>query len=298
MTADHLSRAGSDLGRIAILGAGQIGTMLGLALRDGGCADVWMLDKQPEVAEMSLDLGAASGLMSSTREALDCDTMILAMPVPQIVKTIKELGPHMRRGSFVVDTGSAKVAIIESMRSHIPPGVHAIGGHPLVGTERPGPQGARPQLMKGASFVFTEVREDQTAFDRACSLATLVGARMYEVDAETHDACLARTSHIAHIAAFALASLNDQVSLPGWRGLSSPGYERAVRLANSDAEMVAGFVGANAQYVKGVLDEVISKLAEASRLLSDAPEDLTALLATWQRSAVRDIPLYETEAAV
>ncbi|HEX3327141.1 MAG TPA: prephenate dehydrogenase [Actinomycetota bacterium] len=285
MTPDHLAQARHELGRIAIIGAGQIGTMLGLALRDGGCTDVWLHDKDPAIAEVSLGLGAANGALSSTSEALECDTVIVALPVPEILRTIEELGPHMRPGTFVVDTGSAKAAITGSMRTHVSPGVHAMGGHPMVGTERPGPQGARPELLNGALFVFTEVRRDQVALERARSLAALVGARMCVVDAQIHDEFLARTSHIAHVAAYALASLNNQAHSARAEGLSSPGYDRAVRLARSDVQMVAGFLTANAQHVKGALDELISNLDEASRLLADAAGDeLAALLETWQGS--------------
>ncbi|MDP9235596.1 MAG: prephenate dehydrogenase/arogenate dehydrogenase family protein [Actinomycetota bacterium] len=290
MTSDLLVRARRELGRIAIVGAGQIGTMLGLALRDRGYSDVWLHDKDPAVAELSLGLGAANGALSSTRGALEYDSVIVALPVPEIVSTIEDLGPQMRPGTFVVDTGSAKAAITATMRTHIPPGVHAIGGHPMVGTERPGPQGARPELMTGAAFVFSEVREDQAALERARSLAALVGARMYVVDAQTHDECLARTSHIAHVAAYALASLNNQGHSAGAEGLSSPGYDRAIRLARSDVQMVAGFLTANAQHVKGALDELIWKLDEASRLLADASgEELAALLETWQGSTSEDL---------
>jgi prephenate dehydrogenase len=290
MTADGLSQSRRQLGRIAIIGAGQIGTMLGLALRDGGCTDVWLRDKDPAVTEMSLGLGTANGALSSTREVLECDSVIVALPVPEIVNTIEELGPHMRPGTFVVDTGSAKAAVTASMRTNVALGVHAMGGHPMVGTERSGPQGARQELMAGAPFVFSEVREDQAALERARSLATLVGAKMCVVDAQTHDQCLARTSHIAHVAAYALASLNDQGHSAGAEGLSSPGYERAVRLAHSDVQMVAGFLTANAQPVKGALDELIANLDEASRMLADAsPEELVALLATWQGSTSKNV---------
>jgi prephenate dehydrogenase len=294
MTTEGLSRERRELGRIAIVGAGQIGTMLGLALRDAGCADVWLQDKEPATAELSLGLGAASGVISGTKEVLECDTIILALPVPEIVKTIEELGPRLRRGTFVGDTGSAKTAVTTTMRTHIPSGVHAIGGHPMVGTARPGPLGARPHLLKGAPFVFTEFRDDQTAIERAGSLATLVGARMCLIDAETHDRCLARTSHVAHVAAFALASLNDNGSSVA-EGLSSPGYDRAVRLAGSDTEMVAGFLNANRPYVKRAVDDLISKLGDASRVLSDAPDELTALLTTWQRSALGDFSVAAAE---
>jgi hypothetical protein len=59
--------------------------------------------------------------------------------------------------------------------------------------------------------------------------------------------------------------------------------------------MVAGFLNANRPYVKRAVDDLISKLGDASRVLSDAPDELTALLTTWQRSALGDFSVAAAE---
>src|SRR6266700_3720310 len=147
-------------GSVAIVGAGQIGTMLGMALVAAGASDVGLFDLDPAVARESLAMGGGHRLLRGVGEALAASTLILAVPVPAIVAFVEEHGPSMRPGTFVVDTGSAKAAVVAAMRAAVAPGVHAVGGHPLCGTERPGPRGARVEALRGATFVLTPVRDD------------------------------------------------------------------------------------------------------------------------------------------
>jgi prephenate dehydrogenase len=276
------------LGRIAIIGAGQIGTTIGIALRQAGCAEVAIQDTDGAVAEQSLRLGAASAVLPNLESALGSNTIILAVPVPEIVKIVTRFGSRITPGCFVVDTGSAKVGVTEAMRVSISPSVHAIGGHPMAGGERPGPAGARPDLFHGATFLFSEVRQDEGARERARSLAALVGAEMVLLDAYKHDALLARTSHLAHVTAFVLASLQSDTPSAEARSLFSRGYSSATRLADSDPQMVAGFLHANGVNVGDALDEVIGKLQHARRLLEREPRELQTLFEGWR--AATDSP--------
>jgi prephenate dehydrogenase len=278
------------LGRISIIGAGQIGTTLGIALRQAGCAEVAVHDRDSTVAETSRRMGAASEVLPDLKAALRWNTIILAVPVPEIVNIVTRFGSHMTPGSFVVDTGSAKVPVTEAMRAFIPRGVHAIGGHPMTGTERPGPAGARPQMLRGAAFLFSDVRQDVSAREAASSLASLVGAEMVLLDAHEHDALLARSSHIAHVTAFVLASLQSHGASPTTPWLLSPGYSSATRLAHSEPEMVAGFLHANAVNVGDALEEMIGKLQHARRLLEREPAELQRLFESWKAATDSTAP--------
>jgi cyclohexadieny/prephenate dehydrogenase len=275
------------LGRIAIVGAGQIGTMMGIALRNAGCTEVFVHDKDPAVAEASAGMGAATATISEISEVLAFDSVILALPVPQIVGFIEDFGPRLKPGSFLVDTGSAKAAVVAAMRIHVPGSVHAIGGHPMVGSELPGPFGARPEMLTDATFVLSRVRTDGVAQARGRALATLAGAKVAEIDADTHDALLARSSHVAHVAAFALASLDETGASDETGALYSPGYASAIRLAASPVEMVAGFLQANGPNVRRAVEEVIVKLRAVCEVVEEDPDRLETLLAQWQEPAAR-----------
>lgn len=264
---------GPTLGTVSIVGAGQVGTALGLALRSKGSArvaEVALFDREPAVARASLRRGAGDRVLRRLEEALEADTVVLAVPVPAVVALVARLGPQLRPGSFVLDTGSTKGAVVRAMRRWVPEGVHALGGHPMAGTEVAGPAGARAELLAGAAFALVPVRDDPEALRRGRALARAVGARPVVVDARTHDRTVARTSHLPHLLAAALATVAEAASRGPGAGLRSTGLDGAVRLAGSDPAMVAGFLAANGREVRRALAELQRALERASAALERA----------------------------
>jgi len=258
-----------DLGEIGIVGAGQVGTMLGWALRSAG-ASVTVFDARREVAQRSRARGAANAVASSLEAVLGADSVILAVPVPQIVSLLRSHADRLRAGGFLIDTGSVKLPVVEAMAACVRTRVHAIGGHPLAGTERPGPEGADPERLRGAAFALAPVRDDKEAERRGRLLAEAVGAIPVLVDAATHDRTLAVTSHLAHLAAFAAAAAATSQAASGAfePALVSTGFRGLTRLAASDPAMVAGFLSANAEQIaaaSSAFERELSELVAASR---------------------------------
>ncbi|HXF56377.1 MAG TPA: prephenate dehydrogenase [Actinomycetota bacterium] len=266
---------------MAIVGAGQVGTALGLALRSKASskafskapapvAEVALFDREPAVARASLRRGAGDRVLRRLDEALEADTLVLAVPVPAVVELVAHLGPRLRPGSFLLDTGSTKGPVVRAMRRWVPADVHALGGHPMAGTEVAGPAGARADLLAGAPFALVPVREDPEALRRGRALARAVGARPVVVDARTHDRTVARTSHLPHLLAAALATVAEAASRGPGGSLRSSGLDGAVRLAASDPAMVAGFLAANGPEVRRALAELRRALDRAAAALDRA----------------------------
>jgi prephenate dehydrogenase len=139
----------AGLGRVAIVGAGQVGTMIGLSLR-GAASEIALADRRAGALRDSLARGAGDREVPM-EEVSAADVVVLAVPVPEIVRLVGDIAPGMRAGAFLIDTGSAKRTVVEAMRTHARPEVHAIGGHPLAGTEGSGPDAAAPERKGGSS---------------------------------------------------------------------------------------------------------------------------------------------------
>jgi prephenate dehydrogenase len=276
---------GPGLGSVAIVGAGQVGTMIGMALRgtggDRGASEVTLFDRSGTAAAASLERGAGDRLLTTAAEALAADTIVLALPVPDILDYLAEYGGRARAGSLFLDTGSAKGAVVRAMRDCLAPAVHAVGGHPMVGTEGVGPAAARPALLRDSVFVLTPVHDDAEALTRARAFVHRLGARPLEMAAEMHDATVARTSHLPHVTAFAVAAAAGRAAAGRSfaPGLASTGYRSATRLADSDPYMVAGFLSANRAEVHSGVQELRSWLARFEAELETTPERLGRFLA-------------------
>ncbi|MGH3117361.1 MAG: prephenate dehydrogenase [Gaiellales bacterium] len=259
--------AAAGLGRVAIVGTGQVGTMLGLALRDVA-DEVVLADRRSGAVRDSLARGAGERDVS-VDEAFEADSVVLAVPVPEIVRLVEELGPKVKSGALLIDTGSAKRTVVEAMRAHVPAEVHAIGGHPLAGSERSGPEAALPELLRGAAFALTPVRDDPDAEARGRAFVEAVGSRPVVMDAELHDRVVAATSHAPHLLAAAVALASRDLPRGAVRDLAASGFSGATRLAASDPGMVSGFLAANADAVRDALKELRAALDRAEASLED-----------------------------
>jgi prephenate dehydrogenase len=282
--------ARSRPGRVAIVGAGQVGTMLGMALKWAGARfgvdEILLLDPDPVALAASLERGAGQRAATDMADVLSADTIVLAIPVGEIVRWLDEFGARVRPETLVLDTGSSKRNVVEAMRRTVPPHAHAVGGHPVAGTERPGPVGADPSRLRGATFVLCPVRDDDAALARGRAVAEAVGAIAAEMDADAHDRVIARTSHLPHLAACALAIVTgDRVPDEGQtiRLLASTGFAGATRLVAGDPAMIAAFLHANREEVGRALSDLVEELGRLGRAIDDPdPDALVAELARGQ----------------
>ena len=266
--------------RVALFGTGQVGTMLGLALRDGaGDHEILVADPDPEALAASLARGLQPDrVLDPKATEVDADIIVLAAPVPRIVELVGRLGPGLGPGQLLIDTGSAKAVVADAMVA-LPEGVHAIGGHPMAGTEVPGPAGARPEALLDAPFVLTPVRDDPVALTRGRAFAEAVGSRPVVVSPSDHDRLVARTSHLPHVLAFALAAaVGRGRDLASIAELSGTGFLGATRLAASDPGMVAAFLAANRTEVKEAVAEFRASLMELEGALDGDDAALASIL--------------------
>lgn len=242
------SRAGEARTRvIGIVGLGQIGGSMGLALAGNrGWRRVgW--DRNPRTLRRAFERGAldeaAPALAALCARA---DVVVLAVPADALPVLIERCASLMRRGALLMDTGSARRALVPAMRRAAERGVRVAGAHPLAGNEGRGLASARASLFVGATLVLHPVARAVPAIARR--LARDLGARPVVVGAGRHDAALARTSHLPYVIACALARLGEE---PHRRGLSGPGFRGMTRLAASDPRVARAYVAANLDRVRG-----------------------------------------------
>lgn len=261
--------SGRVLGPVAIVGAGQTGTALGLALARSGAADeIALFDRDPATARRSLALGAGHRTVERIADALAAGAVILAVPVSEIVALLDAHGGALRPGALLLDVGSTKSAVVEAMRRSVAPSVHAIGGHPIAGTERPGPDGADPATLQGATFALCPVRDDARALELASRVVTAVGAQPLVIAAEEHDRAIARTIGLPHLLSFALEAAARPVD-EMHPALAGPGLRGATRLARSDPAMVAALCATNAAETRAAVAELHAGLDALVACLDD-----------------------------
>lgn len=257
--------------RVAIVGLGQIGGSLGLAL---GAAGGWTrvgCDARRGRAAAARRAGAIDVIAHSPEAACaGADLAVLAVPVDVLPTLIARAAAALPRGAALLDTGSTRRGVTAALRAAAARGVRACGGHPLAGHEGRGLASARAELFRGATFVLLPA---DTGVPRVVrELVRALGARARVVPAGAHDAALARTSHLPWVLACALARTGGAAAR---RGLSGPGFASMTRLAASDPRVARAYVGANLREVGAAWRELrvavereLAKLRAARRRVS------------------------------
>jgi prephenate dehydrogenase len=205
---------------VVLYGTGLMGCSFALALRKHfPGVRVHGVDDR-EVLDRAWKLGA---LEVGSELPKAPDLTVLAAPVGAILKRLGELPAD---GSLILDVGSTKVAICElAERRQLP----FIGGHPMTGSERSGPEAASAELFENAPFFLCPI--STTPKDALAKLTVVlkqIGAQTVVIDAKQHDSLVAQLSHLPQILSTLLA---DQTSTH--KDFAGPGWKSVTRLAAS-----------------------------------------------------------------
>jgi prephenate dehydrogenase len=250
--------------KIAIIGLGLMGGSLALGIR-GKCAALYGIDSHRATLELALSQNIVDYADSDPATLLpEVDLVILSAPVPAILTLLEELPKFISNPCIVMDMGSTKRRIVESM-SRLPERFDPIGGHPICGKEQLSLANAERTLYYAAPFILTPLeRTSARALSAANQIIEAVGAKAAVLDAVEHDRILASTSHLPFLisSALALATSDDVASFVG------PGFRSTSRLAGTSSSMMLGVLQSNQENVLNALHELQHQLAEIESALS------------------------------
>lgn len=223
---------------VTIVGVGLLGGSLGLALKELGLAKrVLGVGRRPETLQVARDRGAIDAIAESLGDAVaQADLVVLCTPpasVPQYLDTIR---PYCGLRTTVTDVASTKEEICRHVRRAWADPYRFVGSHPMAGSEKYGPEYASADLFAG-SVCFVEARDGHAAdaYDTVVRLWESVGAHVVPVDPAEHDWFVARTSHVPHVFAAALARLAE--GDPRLRPFAGRGYRDMTRIAEGRPEI-------------------------------------------------------------
>lgn len=263
-----------------VVGAGLVGTSIGLALRAGG-VEVYLADRDPAAAALAADLGAG---LSRTPPA-EPELVVLATPPKAVATSLIDLQRLYLTATFS-DVASIKYgpqAEIEALGGDLS---RFVGGHPLAGRERSGAGAAQADLFEGRPWVLTPTPESSTlAVRRAQALVERCGAQLVTMTPERHDEAVALVSHVPQLLASLTAGRLADAD-PDLVALSGQGIRDVTRIAASDPGLWTEIVAANASFVGAVLDELA---ADLDRLRSDLAHIAEASHPYIDKSASRSI---------
>lgn len=268
------------MGKLAIIGLGLIGGSMGLALKRAEPADTEVIgfDRDPEVGQRAQRAGAVQRLAPSLEAAVaEATLVVVATPIISVRKVFEAMAPRLQRGTVVTDTASTKGDVLRWARDLLPAGVHFVGGHPMAGKEKSGPQAAEQSLFDDRPYcIVPSLDAGPGAVHAVVGLAQALGAKPFFLDADEHDAYAAAISHIPLVASVALFSLaRGSAAWPELAGIAGPAFYDFTRLASGEPEMAHDIFLTNRTNVIHWLNRYINELQRLADLING--EDSEAL---------------------
>ncbi|HSP74871.1 MAG TPA: prephenate dehydrogenase [Cryobacterium sp.] len=235
------------IGPVRVVGAGLLGTSIGLGLRARGI-EVILADASPTNLSIAADYGAGRAALPGDLPQLS----VVCVP-PDVTAEIVARERAAYPQAIVTDVASVKLAPLQELRAMGADVSRYIGGHPMAGRERGGPLAGRADLFIGRPWVVAA--HDAISYQQATAIDDLIldlGAILVEMSPEEHDRAVALISHVPQVVSTIMARrLTDAAGSA--LNLAGQGLRDVTRVAASDPELWVQILGANAQPVRDIL---------------------------------------------
>ncbi len=267
--------------KITIIGTGLIGTSLGLALKKLRLKNTQIVgvDLERFRASKAKKMGALDKVEGNLIEAVhDSSIVFIATPVMAIKDVMEIIGPRLSEGAIVTDTGGTKKNVLEWSEEYLPQNVDFVGGHPLAGSETPGPDHADAEIFKERPYcIVPRPGASNQGVQTIMDIASAIGAKPFFIDADEHDSFVAAVSHLPFVLSAAL--IGSTSKSPQWGDIShlaSSGFRDVSRLASGDSTMHRDVCATNKEGIVYWIDELIVELERIKGIINkeDSSQEL------------------------
>jgi prephenate dehydrogenase len=209
--------------QLTIIGLGQIGASIGLALTE----------HRDKVTRVGSDIDAKVMQQAQKINAVDktaanlniviknADIVILAVPQDQIRKIMKAIAPALKNSVVLMDTAPSKAVVAKWAAEMLPEGCSYVGLTPVLNprylhSEVFGISAAHADLFHDGMFgIVTPYHTNTQALNLATDLIQLLGADPLFVDLYEIDGLMAATHLMPQLVSIAM--LNATLDQPGWK---------------------------------------------------------------------------------
>ena len=251
---------------LIVIGVGLLGSSVGLAAKKRGLADTVIgIDrcrKTLDIAQQREAVDVAATELDVLSEIND-SLAIICTPVRSIVGVIEQI-TTINEKLLISDVGSTKANICRELERR---NFRFVGAHPIAGSEKSGPQFGNADLFQNCLTVLTPTDsnrlEDVEFLQRFWEA---LGSRVRKLAPEQHDAILAKTSHLPHAVAAALASLLTEPEQP----FCGTGFVDTTRIASGPAAVWTDIFLENRLQLLAFLEVLGDRLETLKTALQDS----------------------------
>ena len=257
--------------KIGIAGIGLIGGSLAIQLRKT-IKDVIIYGY--DSSDINLNKGIDLELIDAVilkKDFAELDVIFLTFPVKEITNQLSSILDLVSKKTLVVDFGSTKSKICESISSH-PKRSQFLATHPIAGTEFSGPTAAKNNLFNGKVQIICESHKtDENHLEWALNWFSSIGMILKEMNPDEHDKHIAYVSHLSHISSFILGQtvLEKEKDESAIFAMAGSGFASTVRLAKSSPQTWSSIFEENKENILETLKHYLTNLESFKFLLEN-----------------------------
>ena len=251
--------------KIIIIGLGLIGGSIAKALSSAQDYEIFAFDSDQQSIKNALHNQSIQGSLDSLNDLESTeysDSLVIISTPPSVTNDIlKSLDFLFNSSVTITDTTSSKSSLNITLQEFYFP-KNFIFSHPVAGSHLSGEKNSVANLFDGKSTILSYHESVASQhIDRVKSLWSKLGSNIKVLDIELHDQIFAYSSHLPHIAAYALLNTLKGLDQDDLSDFSGGGLGEFLRLVSSSPEMWADIFSMNEKNIALAIDELIKSLS-------------------------------------
>jgi prephenate dehydrogenase len=259
--------------RVAVVGTGLIGTSIAMAAERVGDA-VRGFDTDADALARAAERSGLTPAGTLGECVAGATVVVVSTPIPAVPGVVAEV-LRLAPDSIVTDVASVKSHVASELEEVAGDLSRYVGGHPMGGSERSGPDHASASVLDGIVWVLDEAA-DARALERVEAFVAKIGARPVRLDAERHDRLVAMVSHLPQVASTALMGVaaTEEAGEPELLLLAAGGFRDLTRLASSSPHLWSDILVANGDAIGRAIGLYVERLTRLREMVEagDAAE--------------------------
>jgi len=268
--------------KIIIIGLGLIGGSIAKTLSSSKDYELLAFDSDHNSIKNALDNQSIQGSLHSLDDLEDAEyedsVVIIATPPSATNDILKSLDFLFNSSVTITDTTSTKSPLNKTLQEFNFP-KNIIFSHPVAGSHLSGEKNSVADLFNGKSTILSY--HDSVAsqhIDRVTNLWNALGSNITVLDAELHDKIFAYSSHLPHVASYALLNTLKELQQDDLSDFSGGGLGEFLRLASSSPKMWTDIFSMNEKNIALAIDDLMKSLIILKDKIGNDPQALQTFL--------------------
>ena len=268
--------------KISIIGLGLIGGSIAKTLSSFEDHQIFAFDINQSSIKNALDNKSIHGSIHSLDDLRNTEyedsLVVIATPPSETADVLKSLDFLFNSSVTITDTTSTKSSLNKILQEFNCP-ENIIFSHPVAGSHLSGEINPISNLFHGKSTILSH--HDSAAskhIDRVIDLWNSLGSKVTILDADLHDQIFAYTSHLPHVAAYALLNTLKGLEQDDLALFSGGGLGEFLRLTSSSPEMWTDIFLMNTENITIAIEDLVNSLNTLQDTIANNPKSLQGLL--------------------